>query len=470
MKGLRILSLNIILAISFFIVSGAPGKDSPPNIIFVFVDDMGFGDLGCYGNPKIRTPHLDKMAEEGLLFTNFTVSSPVCSPSRAAVMTGLYPARHQIHYALGGKEHNQNFHMPNYLDPKYQTLTRLFQSAGYTTAHFGKWHLGATEDSPNVHDYGIDEVKVHNGTVDNESEYCYKGVEQADKTGVLIDITIDFVEKHKDKPFYINCWISDPHSVLKPNQEQRNEYPELKSMARNFTSVTQVYRSVITDVDRHVGRLLAKLDELGLSENTLVVFSSDNGPAPVWGIDTAHSGAGETGPLRGCKASLYEGGIRVPFIVRWPATIPENRVDDHTVITAVDLLPTFCSLADIKVPEKLKQDGLDMSVAILGNSIDRTKPIMWQYRFGPWGRHIQKSPALAMRDGDWKLMMNPDGSRTELYNLKLNPCEVDNLASEHPEIVERMSLQLLDWHSSLPDIESMPENTGSFDYPWPGTE
>jgi len=142
-------------------------------------------------------------------------------------------------------------------------------------------------------------------------------------------------------------------------------------------------------------------------------------------------------------------------------------VDDNTIISAVDLLPTFCSLAGIKVSKKLKLDGLDMSRALLGNPTERTKPLMWEYRYSPWGRHIQKSPALAMREGDWKLLINPDGSRKELYNLKDNPCEVDNLANEYPLIVEQMSKQLLDWHLSLPNIEFMPANPGSFKYPWP---
>ena len=461
-------SVILLAGISCLVgVINAEPMGRKPNIIFVFADDMGFGDLGCYGNRKIKTPRLDEMATEGTLFTNFTVASPVCSPSRTAVMTGQYPARHQIHYALGQDEHNQNFKMPNYLDPKNKMLTRLLQSGGYKTAHFGKWHLGKTKDSPSPHEYGIDDIKIHIATGLDENEYCYKGVQQADKTGVLIDITIDFVEKHKDELFYINCWLSDPHSPLKPNQEQLDEYPELRSRARGFSSTTQVYRAVITDVDKHVGRLLDKLDELGLSENTLIIFSSDNGPAPVWGIDTAHSGAGETGPLRGCKASLYEGGIRVPFIVRWPGHTPAGKVDDTTVISGVDLLPTFCSLAGVPVSPELKLDGLDMSPALLGQPMTRTKPLMWEYRFSPWGRHLQKSPALAMRDGHWKLMMNPDHSRVELYNLKDNPCELDNLAHENPDRVKRMSRQLLEWHKALPGTDTMPTGAGSFDYPWP---
>lgn len=442
-------------------------SDKKPNIIFIFCDDLGFGDLGCYGNHKMKTPNLDKMAAEGTLFTNFSVASPVCSPSRVGIMTGQYPARHRIHYAIGGEKHNKDFNMPNYLDPEIATITKLLQTSGYTTAHFGKWHMGATQNAPVPTKYGIDESRTHNSKVNNKSELCYDGVPPSGKAERLIDITIDFIERHKEGPFYINCWMTEPHSVLAPSQEQLDEYPELKSMAKGFSSTTQVYRAVITSIDKQVGRLLNKLEELGIAENTLVVFSSDNGPSPVWGIDTAHSGAGDVGPLRGCKASLYEGGIRVPFIVRWPGHTPAGRVDDETVISGVDLLPTFCSFAGIKISDEINLDGQDMSTALLGNTIKRTKPLMWQYRFGPWGRHIQKSPALAMRDGDWKLMMNPDGSRAELYNLKENPCEMDNLANENQKIVKQMSRKLLEWHGTLPDTESMPESAGTFDYPWP---
>lgn len=262
----------------------------------------------------------------------------------------------------------------------------------------------------------------------------------------------------------------DPHSVLRPNEEQLADYPELEARADGFTSALQVYAAVITDVDRQVGRLLEKLEQLGIAENTLVIFSSDNGPAPIWGVPTLHSGTGSVGPLRGCKASLYEGGIRVPFIARWPGKVPSDKVDDLTVISAVDLLPTFCSLAGIELSESLDLDGQDMSQALKGKPLEREKPLMWEYRWCPWGRHLQNAPMLAMRDGDWKLLMNPDGSRKELYNLKQNPSEVDNLAYENPEILERMSRQLLDWHHTIPGREFIPESAGSFEYPWPGTE
>lgn len=459
----------LLLLFSFGVNVSLAENNKQPNIIFVFADDMGFGDLGCYGNKLIKTPNLDKMAAEGTLFTNFSVAACVCSPSRVGIMTGQFPARHQIHYAMGANfEHNERFHMPNYLRSDVPTIASLLKKYGYSTAHFGKWHMGATADAPLPSEYGFDESKTHNSNNTSENEQIYKGIEQSEKAGRLIDVTLDFIERQKDKPFYINCWLTEPHAVLAPSEEQMAEYPDLSCRAKGFSSATQVYNSVITDVDFQIGRLIRKLDEWGLSENTLLIFSSDNGPAPIWGIGTVHSGAGKVGPLRGCKASLYEGGIRVPFIVRWPSVIPQNKVDNITVMNGVDLLPTFCSLAGINLPSALKTDGLDMSKALLGDPVKRSKPIMWQYRFSPWGRHIQKSPALAMRDGDWKLMMNPDGSRIELYNLKENPCEVDSKAFEFPEIVERMSKILLDWHNSLPDVESMPESAGSFEYPWPG--
>ena len=472
-RGLLKITLVTIAALVFLSLSGtshaAPENrnSKQPNIIFVFVDDMGFGDLGCYGNKRIKTPYLDKMAREGVLFTNFSVSSPVCSPSRVGVMTGHYPARHRFHGHLAAIASNQLRSMPNYLDPNVNTMTKILKSAGYATGHFGKWHMGGPQDknAPPPAGYGID---VSGTVLSNGPGFKKKGDTRADSSMRIMQHTLDFIESHADQPFFINCWLIDPHSVLAPSTEQLAEYPELESKAKGFTSTTQVYNAVITNVDKHIGRLFDKLDQLGLSDNTLVVFSSDNGPAPIWGIDTVHSGAGDVGPLRGCKASLYEGGIRVPFIVRWPGHTPAGQVDDTTVLSGVDLLPTFCSLAGIPVSPELKPDGQDMSQALLGRPMERSAPLMWEYRFGPWGRHLQKSPALAMRDGDWKLMMNPDRSRIELYNLKENPCEVDNLAHENPDRVQRMSRQLLDWHKALPGADTMPAGAGSFDYPWPG--
>ena len=447
--------------------AGTKGFGEKPNIIFIYCDDLGFGDLGCYGNNVIRTPNIDRMASEGIIFTNFTVASPVCSPSRVGMMTGKYPSRLRFHGHLASLEANRKRGMPNYLDVNTTTVTKLLKSHGYVTGHFGKWHMGGPQDknAPVPEAYGID---VSATVLSNGPPFKEPGDKRANSSFRIIQRTIDFIESNVDKPFFVNCWLIDPHAVLVPSKEQLDEYPELQSRAKGFTSTTQVYSAVVTDVDKQIGRLLDKLKELGISENTLVVFSSDNGPSPIWGVSTSHSGAGSVGPLRGCKASLYEGGIRMPFIVYWPGHVPEGKVDDSTIISGVDLLPTFCSIAGLKLNKELELDGQDMSEAFKGIPIKRTSPLMWEYRYSPWGRHIQKSPMLAMREGNWKLLMNPDGSRIELYNLKVNPCEVDNLASEYPEIVKKMSRELLKWHMSLPDKKFIPENAGSFYYPWPG--
>jgi arylsulfatase A-like enzyme len=466
------ITFTVIVLLGLFSICGNSkaadqySNNTPPNIVFVFCDDLGFGDLGCYGNRIIKTPNLDRMAKEGLLFTNFTVSCCVCSPSRVGVMTGQFPSRLGFHGHVATVESNLRRGMPNYLDPDVATITKLFKSAGYATGHFGKWHMGGPHDktAPPPEEYGID---LSATVCSNGTGFIKEGDTRAESSMRIMQHTMDFIEANTDKPFFINCWLIDPHAVLAPNEEQLARYPELESRAKGFTGATQVYNAVITDVDVQVGRLLDQLDRLGISENTLVVFSSDNGPSPIWGISTAHSGAGNVGPLRGCKASLYEGGIREPFIVRWPGHTPSDMVDDITVISGVDLLPTFCSLAGIEVGEDLKLDGQDMLPALLGTPVERLKPLMWEYRFSPWGRHIQKSPMLAMRDGDWKLMMNPDGSRTELYNLRKNPCEVDNLANENPEVLKQMRAVLMDWHNSLPGLEFIPSDAGSFKYPWP---
>ena len=443
----------------------------PPNFVFMLCDDLGWGDLGCYGNPScyahphLKTPNLDKLAEQGLRFTNAYANSPVCTPSRVGVMTGCFPSRLGIHYVFSDPDWNARIPMPNYLDHEIPTVTCLLQQAGYVTGHFGKWHLGGTHDksSPPPEAYGINTSAT---ILSSGSSFRKPGHTRDKDSERIINRTIGFVEANRDKPFYVNTWLTDPHSSLTPNKEQMDVYKHLAE-SEHFTSALQVYYSVVTDMDRHIGRLLKKLDELSMADNTIVIFSSDNGPAPIWGIDTAHSGVGSTGPFRGCKASLYEGGIRVPFIVRWPGRTPPNQVDDTTIISFADLLPTFCSLAGKKLPEDLRLDGEDMSGALMGKPQQRTKPLKWEYRFDSWGRHIQKSPILAMRNEQWKLLMNPDWSRVELYDLNMDPSEVNNRADQHADVVKQMSKQLMNWHKSLPDADKLPPNAGAFDYPWP---
>ncbi|AQQ70050.1 Arylsulfatase [Limihaloglobus sulfuriphilus] len=448
-------------------VKSVPETDAKqPNIVFFFCDDMGWGDLGCYGNDRIKTPNIDKFAKEGTLLTNFYVNSPVCSPTRASVMTGRFPAELRFFYALAAVELNKERGMPNYLNPELPALPRLLKQAGYATGHFGKWHMGGPQDktAPPPEEYGIDK----SATFLSNGPFCYPPKSPEHESSMhIVNHSIKFIEENKNGPFYANVWLSEPHAILLPSEEQMEPYKKWGPAKGGYKGTMQVYYAVISNIDKEFGRLMNKLDELGIRDNTLVVFSSDNGPSPIWGANTSHSGAGSTGPFRGCKASIYEGGIRTPFVASWPGKIPAGKIDNELVLSTADLLPTFCAAAGAKLPTEMKISGENMLDSLAGSRRKRSKPIMWEYRYSSWGRHIQKSPSLAIREGKWKLLMNPDGSRVELYDLKENPGETDNKASEQPAVVRKLSKKLLAWHKTVPLSDQMPEAAGSYHYPWP---
>jgi N-acetylgalactosamine-6-sulfatase len=451
-------------------------RKRPPNIVFVLCDDLGWGDFGCYGNQEIKTPNIDRLAQQGLLFTNYYVNSPVCSPTRAGIMTGRFPSELGIHYAMGQHEWNVQCNMPDYLDPEVPTITKMLQEAGYRIGHFGKWHLGGpyNKGTPSPAKYGIDEYATL--YTPGWPDYRKAGESRSEWAKSNIDVAIEFIEKHQNKPFYLNVWLFDVHSTLDPSDEQMEPYKDRwmlvgsEPTSREYRGTLQVYYAAVTNMDKQIGRLIDRLDQLGLSGDTLVVVTSDNGPSPPWAKDTSHSGGGSAGPFRGCKGSLYEGGIRVPFIARWPGKVPAGKVDDKTIISGADLFPSFCRVAGLTPREELELDGEDLSAAIFGACRERTKPLMWEFRFPPNGgraRVLQCSPLLAIRQGKWKLLMNPDRSRVELYDLTKDPSEVDNVADANGDLVATLSAPLLAWHKSLPDADKIPEGAGTNNYPWP---
>jgi len=450
---------------AWLLAAGPSTKRRKPNFVFIFADDLGWGDLGCYGNQQIKTPSLDRLAKSGTLFTQFYVNGSVCSPSRAAIMTGHFPARHGIHGHFATHRQNKARAMPNWLDRRVYTVTKLLKEAGYTTGHFGKWHLGSGDGAPCPGDYGIDE---HCTGVSNGPQLSGQGDPyfRAKSTAQIVDKTISFVEKNRDKPFYVNVWSLVPHATLHPTDEQMKPYERYAPRGVPYKGAKQIYYASVSDLDEQIGRLIKKIDELGLADNTVIAFSSDNGPEDFDIRNAVHSGIGSTGPFRGRKRSLYEGGIRVPFIVRWPNHAPAGKVDDTTVIAGVDWLATICSLAGVKLPEDLNPDGQDMSAALLGKPRQRTKPLMWEWRFRVFGQMTNRCPMLAIRDGKWKLLMNPDRSRIELYDIPADPTELDNVADQHVQIVKRLSDTLLKWQATLPagPVEQM---AGSNAYPWP---
>jgi N-acetylgalactosamine-6-sulfatase len=439
----------------------------PPNVVFILADDLGWGDLGCYGHRIIKTPNLDRLARQGTLFTQFYVNGPVCSPSRTAFMTGRFPARLGIHSAIGGEDKQDDRGQEGFLDARVPTVTRNLKAAGYVTAHFGKWHLGAGSNAPRVGDYGIDVHKTINGNGPSwDRQEQRDPYFRARSSRLIVDESIRFIEQNRDKPFYVNVWSLVPHATLNPTDEQMQPYERLSPAGVPHKSPAQIYSASVTDLDQQIGRLLAKLDELGLADNTLVLFSSDNGPEDIHIRNASHSGIGSNGPFRGQKRSLYEGGIRLPFIARWPGHIPANRVENDAVVSAVDLLPTACKLAAVTPPEADRLDGEAVDDVLFGKSRGRSKPIMWEWRYNIQGHTLNKSPMLAIREGNWKLLLNPDRSRVELYDIPRDPSELNNLADRKPEIVKPLAEKALAWQKTLPGDKVFPE-AGRNDYPWP---
>lgn len=412
-----------------------------PNIVFILADDWGWGDLGCHGNKLVKTPNLDQVAREGTEFYQFNVGSPVCSPSRVAFMTGRFPARFSVHEAIGGPVKNREVGQVDWLDPSVVTLPRLLKDAGYVTGHFGKWHLCArVGDAPLPADYGVDEHAVWTGPSKGK-ETNHRGV---------FDEAIAFIHKHKDRPFYLNLWIKEAHLAHEPSEESLKEFAQLDEQQR-------VYSAVIADGDKGIGKVLAALAELQLEKNTLVIFSSDNGPENT-GRDKESRGelrgglggyysVGSTGGSRGRKRSLYEGGVRLPFIVRWPGHVPAGEINKTTPVASVDLLPTICAAANVKLPSNYQPDGENMLPALLGEARQRTTPLFWDWR----GKDTPRDcwPRWAVRDDDWKLLSD-GANRVELYRSPDDWSETKNLAKDHPDIVAKLTAKLTEWQASLP--------------------
>lgn len=460
----------LLLLASVGAMSGkSPATDAPkPNVIFILTDDQGWGDAAFAGHPYAKTPNLDLFVAEGTWFKQFYVAATVCSPSRAAFMTGRFPSRDHIHAHISGHALNVPRSMPDWLDPKISTVTRLLQQAGYATGHFGKWHLGSGDKAPMPGEYGID---------DHRTTTTVKGAptwDDADTDGAksksttqIVDETIRFITAHRDRPFYVNVWTRLPHAPLHPSAEQLKPYESLSPRAddpafgpwmRKYLGTAKIldeqmriFCASLTDIDTQVGRLLRTLDELRLAKNTIIFLSSDNGPEDYRISNASNSGAGSTGPLRARKRSMYEGGIRTLGLLRWPGHVPAGRVDDTSIIGAVDWLPTVCKLAGVTLPADADIDGEDVSDIWLGKSRPRSRPLYWEWLFNVQGAADgYMPPMLAVRDGPWKLFASHDGSHAELYDITKDIGEERNVAAECPDVVKTLTEKVMAWQKSLP--------------------
>ena len=456
-------------------------REDRPNIIFIFIDDLGYGDLSLYRraeDPGPETEHLDRLARSGVRFLQFYASSPICSPSRVAMMTGQYPQRWHIYGHLASRESNRERGMAHWLSTEATLLPRLLQKAGYATAHFGKWHLGGQRnvgDAPHPRAYGFDDALVSmEGLGQRLLEPGGKGlgsralgppedirdVPKHDMTEVWVDRAIAFArqQQRRGRPFYINLWPRDVHDPFQPSQEELAGIEEPEGVIN--PSQWRRFFAVLNEMDEQVGRLVGAIDEMGMQEETIFVVAGDNGPT-AWpryyeGDKGEGAAPGYTGGLRGRKWSLYEGGIRQPFFVRWSGRIQPGTVNEETVATGVDLLPSLMSIVGIDLPEDYHSDGVNLSRAMLGRTEPvRARPVFWEYN--ALGGNLQpalekdRSPTLALRDGSWKMLVNADGTGAELYNLAEDIDESDNLVARYPRRTVRMIQRLLDWyHEEMP--------------------
>ena len=408
----------------------AQGK---PNIIFILADDLGYGDLGCYGQKRIKTPNIDRLAEEGMRFTQCYAGSTVCAPSRCSLMTG----RHSGHARIRG-----NARVP--LDPSDVTVAEILKPAIYNTAIFGKWGLGdeGTTGVPTRQGFDewfgyLDQTHAHNYYPEflwrNERKWPLRGNLNGQKGDYSHDFftraALNFIRINQKHPFFLYLAYTIPHANNELGSKTGNgmEVPDASLYSREtWPQAEKNKAAMITRLDADVGKVLNKLKELKIDQDTIVFFSSDNGPHKEGGVDPKFFGS--SGPLRGIKRDLYEGGIRVPMIVRWPGHVKAGSTNDQ-VWAFWDFLPTAAELAGVKPPPGI--DGISMAPTLFGSKQTN------QHEFLYWEFH-ERGFQQAARTGDWKAVKPATDKPTELYNLKTDPGESENVAGEHPDIVAKI--------------------------------
>lgn len=445
------LAIFVVLACS---VRQPSVADARPNIVLVLIDDMGWPDLACYGHEFHETPCIDRLASQGMRFTSF-YATPVCSSTRATIETGQNSARVGITDFLPG--HRKPFArlvvpaMPNHLDHEYTTPGEAFRQAGYATGYFGKWHLGRGDESaPGTHGYEVTEA-----TLGTEFQKAHKGRKGGPKKMIrLTDQAIWFVEQQtaKQKPFFLHLSHKAVHIPVQALEKSVRKY-ERKTKPDHGVN-NPVYAAMIANLDHQVGRLVECIDRLGISESTIVIFTSDNG-----GLRQVYTGNGAiistNAPLRGEKGTLFEGGIRVPMIVRWPGVVSPNTVC-HAPAATWDLFPTFCSMANVDPPQQTF-DGKDLTPAMRKTDASLDRDALYFH----YPHYHHSHPASAIRQGDYKLIHWLEDDRVELFNLATDIGESQDLADTMPEKARALKAKLATWRSGVG--ARMPTNNPNYD-------
>ena len=429
MRSLR--SLCVVFAtfcMTFAAIISADDRNVPPNIVLILADDLGYGEPSCYGNAKVATPHIDSIAASGVRFTDGYVTAATCSPSRAGLMSGQYQQRFGFEFNTRGPDRKGRG-----IDPEIVTLADVLKSAGYATGLVGKWHLGY-EEQFHPQQRGFDEFY---GILNGGSSYfgkqrrpsfgLFRGTELIDEPDYLTDVlareSADFIVRHRERPFFLYVPFTAVHKPFTASERYLNRFPDVEDEKQ------RAYQAMTSALDDGVGRILSALCEVGLEENTLVVFLSDNGAARFHGV-------GDNGPFRLGKLYLFEGGVRVPFLMRWPGRIEPETVNKRPV-SALDLFPTICSAAGAELPDGLRLDGVNLL-----SWLDESQPgSPHEYLF--W----RNGPNHAVRKGRWKLIQA--GDHVWLFDLNSDPEEVRNLAEEHSDVVRELQQAFDSWQQEM---------------------
>ncbi len=424
----------------------AAAETKPPNVVVFLADDLGWGDLGCYGHPRIKTPHLDEFATQGVRFTQCYSACGVCSPSRSSILTGRTPFRNGV-YRWVPEAPRPGSHV--YLRTSEITIAELLKERGYETCHVGKWHLNGDFNSPrqpqpDAHGYDYWFATQNNAapTHKNPVNFVRNGEAVGPLTGfsalLVVDEAIAWLSEHRsaDKPFFLAVWTHEPHLPIESDPQYQKLYADLPIGFRQ-------HHGNVTQLDAAFGNLMQALDQQGLADETIVFFTADNGPEGNGKGDPKHPGSqrdrtrGSTGGLRGRKRADFEGGIRVPGIVRWPGHVKPGT-ESHTPVIGSDIFATVCDIVGIPLPDDRVIDGASMRPAFSGEPVQRTKPLYWRTHISP------KDCRVAVRVGDWKIVADETLTQFLLFDMREDPEESSDVSAAHPALFERMKQTLLD--------------------------
>ncbi len=413
------------------------GAERPPNVVLIYIDNVGYGDLGCYGNPVIRTPNIDRLAREGVRCTDFYIVTSSCTPSRGALLTGRYPLRNGLPHQLGKEENWTGIGLPH----SEKILPKFLKPKGYATGCFGKWNIGFAKGSRPT-DRGFDEfLGCRSGNIDfythvyNGQEDMYRGTKPIDiegySTDLFADAAIDFMRRHRERPFFAYVPFNAAHVPNPKNKapgvptiwQAPAKYFEAYGYPADSTDPHEGYHAVMTALDDGIGRILRAIDRLGLQEDTIVIVASDNGASIRESLVLE---TGTNAPFRGGRTETYEGGIRTACIVRWPKQLKAGSVCREPVAN-IDLLPMILRAADVPLPRTIQLDGRDPTATLAGK--DRSPHEHLFFEFRKWS---------GARSGRWKIVRSRPDREFELYDLAADWGETRNLSADKPAIAKRL--------------------------------